>query len=61
MTRTEAALTAVKAELEHWRLALDRLPELRSLCLEAKFTPTGEVRCVIVSVEGSGGDRIKKA
>ena len=24
MTRTEAALTAVKAELEHWRLALDR-------------------------------------
>ena len=61
MTRTDVAIAAVIAELEFWRITLDRTPVLRSLRLEAKFTEMGEVRCIIVNLEGGGKDRIKKS
>lgn len=60
MTRTDAALVAVQAELERWRPIIEAVPGLRSLMLVAKFDPSGAIRTVIVSPEG-GRDLIRKA
>lgn len=58
MTRTDAALAAVTAELELWRRIIEAVPGLRSLMLVAKFDASGAVRAVIVSPEG--GREIQK-
>ena len=51
MTRTDAVLAAVCAELEPWRRVIDTMPGLRSVSLVAMLTPEGQVRTVLVRPE----------
>lgn len=51
MTRTDAVLAAIRAELEPWRSTLDTVPGLRCVTLVAMLKLDGTVRTVLVRPE----------
>ena len=62
MTRTDAVLAAIRAELEPWRPVLDTVPGLRCVTLVAMLNPDGGIRTVLVRPESerprvNGGGR----
>lgn len=51
MTRTDALIEAVTAELDRRRLWLDSIDGLRGVMIDVKLKPDGEPRAVIVNQE----------